>query len=356
MLEFDIQKRLGDFHLNAQLSAPNGVTVLFGPSGSGKTSIINAVAGLLHPDQGRIMLNGVALFGDQANLAPHSRDIGYVFQDARLFPHMTVLQNLRYGGRHKEVETIDLLGLRPLLTRRPKDLSGGEKQRVALGRALMRNPKVLLLDEPLAALDGKLKAEILPYFEDLRDNTDLPILYVTHSMSEVARLATTLALVHEGRIIRTGPVAEVLADPDTVPMIGVREAGAVIETTIQGQGDQLTTLGFDGGTLTLPGDLGPVGQTLRLRIPAQDVILSLDKPTGLSALNILPVKITKLTHGKGPGVAVGLTCGETPILARVTSKSAQTMGLSVGQDLYAILKATAVGPADIGARRQNIQA
>ncbi len=351
MLQVDIRKRLGAFTLDATLAAPAGITVLFGPSGSGKTSLINAVAGLLQPDQGQITLNGRVLFDGATNIHAHARRVGYVFQDARLFPHMSVLQNLRYGGRKDEDRIIDLLGLRPLLQRRPRDLSGGEKQRVALGRALMCGPEILLMDEPLAALDAGLKSEIIPYFRELRDEADLPILYVTHSMSEVAQLASTLALVSDGRVTRAGPVADVMSDPAAVPLIGVRDAGALLDVTVTDvdPADQLTTLSFAGGALTLPGQLGQVGTQLRLRIPAQDVILSRTQPEGLSALNILPAKITKLTKGRGPGVAVGLDCGGVPLLARITARSAREMALVEGAEVFAILKATSVAPMDVGA-------
>lgn len=352
MLDLDIRKQLGDFRLDARLQAPAGITVLFGASGSGKTSLINAVAGLLNPDDGRITLNGQVLFDRGTNVPAHKRRIGYVFQDARLFPHMSVLQNLRYGGRKDEDRVIDLLGLRELLNRKPKDLSGGEKQRTALGRALMRGPDILLMDEPLAALDSKLKAEILPYFKELRDEADLPILYVTHAMSEVTQLATTLALVQNGTITRAGPVENVLSDPAAVPLIGVRDAGAVLDVTVTevDATDQLTTLAFTGGTLILPGELGAPGTSLRLRIAAQDVILSRARPSGLSALNILPTTITKLTKGRGPGVAVGLDCGGTALLARVTGRSARDMDLKVGAEVFAILKATSVAPRDVATR------
>jgi molybdate transport system ATP-binding protein len=352
MIEVQISQQLGAFQLQTQFNAPCGVTAIFGPSGSGKTSVVNAVAGLSRPDKGRISVDGVLLFDSATgvNLPPQKRRIGYVFQDARLFPHMTVLRNLRYGGQHDEEHVIKVLGLRDLLQRMPAGLSGGERQRVALGRALMCDPQLLLMDEPLAALDVARKAEILPYIERLRDSVRIPILYVSHDMSEVARLATTLVVLDGGRVAVDGPVGHVLSHPDAVPLIGVRAAGAVITARVSGRllDDGLTELAFSGGRLVLPGNLGAMGQNVRLRIPAQDVILAKKAPDGISALNVLAVEISQISEGRGPGVAVGLKAGDDHLLARVTRRSAQRMELAVGQKIFAIIKATAVAPEDIG--------
>ncbi|MEL6840680.1 MAG: molybdenum ABC transporter ATP-binding protein [Pseudomonadota bacterium] len=352
MLQIDVQKRLGAFALNVSIAAPAGVTAIFGPSGSGKTSLVNAVAGLMTPDAGRIAVGEKVLFDSatRANLPVHRRRVGYVFQDARLFPHMSVEQNLRYGGDHDAEHLIDVLGLDDLRARHPTGLSGGEKQRVAIGRALMCDPQILLMDEPLAALDARRKSEILPYIERLRDEVKIPILYVSHDVSEVARLATTIVVLEAGKVAIAGPIGDVLSRPEAVPLVGVRAAGAVIETRVAGRllHDGLTELAFSGGRLMMPGNLGKLGQTLRLRIPAQDVILAREIPKGLSALNILPVRITGLEQGRGPGVAVGLLAGQDKLLARVTRRSLQRMELAVGQDIYAIIKATAVGPEDVG--------
>ena len=351
MLELVVRKQLGDFRLDVDVAAPAGVTTLFGRSGSGKTSVVNAVAGLMRPDAGRIVVNGQTLFDQgQVDLKPQQRRVGYVFQDARLFPHMSVERNLFYGGQHDADRVIAMLGLEPLLDRRPAGLSGGEKQRVALGRALMSDPQILLMDEPLAALDNARKAEVLPYLERLRDETEIPILYVSHDVSEVARLATTLVILEAGKVVANGPLDQVLSSPSAVPLLGVREAGAVIVTKIAGRllDDGLTELSFSGGRLMMPGNLGALGQRVRLRIPAQDVILSREKPTGLSALNVLKVTVVGMEQGRGPGVAVGLRAGQDQILARITRRSAQRMELAVGQDVYAIIKATAIGPQDVG--------
>ena len=352
MISVAIQRRQGEFSLDVNLSAPDGVTAVFGPSGCGKSSLVNAIAGLSTPDSGRIAINDMVLF-DAANridIPTSQRRVGYVFQDARLFPHMSVEKNLTYGGTHDRENVIAMLGLGELLQRQPDTLSGGERQRVALGRALMCDPQILLMDEPLAALDAPRKAEIMPYLARLRDEVRVPIIYVSHDVSEVARLATTLAIMDGGRVVASGPVGQVLADPAIVPLVGVRAAGAVISAKVAGRllDDGLTELAFSGGRLLLPGDFGVVGQSVRLRIPAQDVILSRSAPADISALNVVPVTITSVAPGRGPGVAVALRAGNETLLARVTRRSAGRMQLAAGQNLYAIIKATAVSPEDVG--------
>jgi len=229
-LHVDITHPFGDFTLNVAFEAPGGVTALFGQSGTGKTTVVNAVAGLLQPQAGRITLSGEVLFDAAAgiNLPLHKRRLGYVFQDGRLFPHMSVRQNLNYGARFAPKgatgpsldEVCDLLGLGAMLDRRPGALSGGEKQRIAIGRALLSCPRMLLMDEPLAALDSARKEEILPYLERLRDHAKIPLLYVSHSVPEVARLATTVVVLEDGQVARIGTAERVLSDPDMVRQIG----------------------------------------------------------------------------------------------------------------------------------------
>ncbi|WP_374431568.1 molybdenum ABC transporter ATP-binding protein [Tabrizicola sp.] len=352
-LEIRIAHAFADFRLDVDLTLPGGLTCLFGKSGSGKTSIVNAVAGLLRPESARIVLDGVALH----DLPPHRREVGYVLQDARLFPHLTVAQNLTYGPRVRRQppqgmdRIVDLLGIGPLLARRPGTLSGGEKQRVAIGRALLSRPRLLLMDEPLAALDEGRKAEILPYIEALRDETGLPILYVSHSLPEVARLATSIAVIEAGRVAAFGPAADLLSDPETAPLLGLRDAGAVLTAQIAAQeGDGLTRLVTAAGPLWLPHVAGEPGRVLRVRIAAQDVILSRSRPEGLSALNILPATIAALHEGQGPGVLVRLDLGGEFLLARITRRSAQGLDLAPGLAVHAILKSVAVAQSDVGAR------
>ena len=346
MIDVAVRKALGDFALDAAFTAPAGVTAIFGRSGSGKSSLINCIAGLMRPDAGHVRVGGV----DLTRQPVHRRRIGYVFQDARLFPHLSVARNLSYGGSHDRDAVIAMLGLGDLLHRRPATLSGGEKSRVAIGRALMSHPQLLLMDEPLAALDAPRKAEVLGYLERLCAQSAVPVIYVSHAMSEVARLATTLVLMEDGRVTRAGPLEEVLSDPAAVPLVGVREAGAVLTGTIRGlnAADGLTEVALSAGRLILPGRLGALGERVRLRIPAQDVILSTTRPTGLSALNILPCRISALEIGQGPGVAVSLVSGTDRLLARITRRSAAQMGLAPGQEVRAILKATAMATQDIG--------
>lgn len=346
------------FALDVAFKAQAGVTALFGPSGSGKSTIINAVAGLLRPDRGRIT-SGTQVLLDTVQgitLPPHRRRVGYVFQDDRLFPHLNVRQNLAYGrwfapeaGAASFDRVVAMLDIAPLLARRPGALSGGERQRVAIGRALLANPQILLMDEPLAALDEARKAEILPYIEQLRDSTPIPILYVSHSVSEITRLAGAVVLIGAGRILRTGTVAEVFSDPGMVTSVGLRDAGSVIPAQVTAQDDDgLTRLQTAAGPIWLPRVHAAIGAQLRVRIAAQDIILSNTRPEGLSALNILPATVTALRLGEGPGAIVQLRVGEDFLLARITRRSANHLALQIGSPVFAVLKSVSVAPGDVG--------
>lgn len=360
-LDVHIHQGFEGFTLDAGFVAERGITALFGRSGAGKTSVINAVAGLLRPEAGHVRMDGETLFDCGAGIwvPPAARRFGYVFQDARLFPHLDVLQNLRFGTRYapagakgaSEEDVIALLGLADLLTRAPGGLSGGEKQRVALGRALLSKPRMLLMDEPLASLDGPRKAEILPYLERLRDGPlALPILYVSHAVDEIARLADTLVLLDGGRVRAHGPLHDMMTDPAAVPLLGVREAGAVLEAEVMAHAqDELTALRISAGTLHLPGVQADPGARLRLRILAQDVMLARERPVGLSALNVLPVRIDSINAGEGPGAAIALRAGEDRLLARITQRAVAELALEPGLSCYAVLKATSVAPVSIGA-------
>jgi molybdate transport system ATP-binding protein len=359
-LDLNITKRLGTFTLDVGFTAPNGVTAVFGRSGAGKTTLINVVAGLSAPDSGHIALNDTPLFdaAQRINLPAHKRRMGYVFQDARLFPHMDVTQNLRFGLRHAPAgstgpsldEVADLLGLTDLMKRRPTDLSGGEKQRVALGRALLSRPKMLLMDEPLAALDGQRKDNILPYLERLKSGAaGLPILYVSHALDEIARLADQLVILSKGKIAASGSIFDVLADPTIVPLVGVRQAGAVLQATVMEHGDDgISTLKTNAGTLELPGVAAPVGTLVRLHVLAQDVILSRTRPTELSSVNILPVTVKSIRTGDGPGAAISLDAAGDQLLARVTARAVQDLDLSQGVTCFAVIKATSIAATSIG--------
>ncbi|WP_207102049.1 molybdenum ABC transporter ATP-binding protein [Paracoccus shandongensis] len=357
MLSVALRHAFPGFTLDAAFEAPAGLTALFGQSGSGKTTIVNAVAGLLRPQSGRVTV-GDTVLTDSARgifLPPHRRGIGYVFQEARLFPHLTVRQNLLYGhwftgrGRPSDLpRVVEMLGIGPLLPRRPAALSGGERQRVALGRAILSHPRMLLMDEPLAALDQARKDEILPYLERLRDHVGLPILYVSHSPAEVARLATTVVLVDKGRVTTAGPVAAMLSDPATAPLLGLSETGALLTARVEAQeADGLTRLATPSGPLFLPRIAAPVGTALRLRILAQDVMIATAPPQGISALNVIPARVRDLTP-TGDGVLVRLEAGGQVILSRITARSAAALRLEPGLPVHAVLKAVSVAPGTIG--------
>ncbi|AJE47357.1 molybdate transport system ATP-binding protein [Celeribacter indicus] len=358
MLEVALHHDFPGFTLDARFEAPPGLTVLFGRSGSGKTTIVNAVAGLLMPDRGRIAAGDWTLLDTAAGLRlkPHRRRLGYIFQEGRLFPHLTVRQNLRYGAwfapkdapREEMGRVVEMLGIGALLDRRPGALSGGEKQRVAIGRALLSAPKIILADEPLAALDEARKAEILPYFERLRDEVNVPILFVSHSASEVARLATTVVALEDGRVIRQGPAAEVLGDPAVLPT-GARAAGAVVTAQVVAHhADGLTELSAGGVPVFLPRVAQGPGAVLRLRIAAHDVILSRARPEGLSALNIFPGTVAEIREGEGPGAMVALDTPAGRVLARITHRSRAALGLAPGVAVHAIVKSVSSAPSDIG--------
>ena len=346
------------FDLDVDVTAPAGLTVLFGASGSGKTSVVDAVAGLTQDVSGRIAVGDHILLDSTQGicLPAHERRIGYVFQDARLFPHLTVRRNLDYARRVTRQpadparfdHVVEMLGIGHLLDRRTPRLSGGEKQRVAIGRALLSRPRLILADEPLAALDDPRKDEILPYFERLRDEGEVPILYVTHSTSEVARLATTVVALENGRVIRQGSAIEVLGDPSFSPG-DVRSVGAVIEARVATHhADGLTELDAGGIPLFLPRIARDPGTSVRVRIAAQDVILSRGRPEGISALNCLPGVVQGVQEGAGPGAILSLDTAAGRVLARITKRSLAAMDLSIGTELFAIVKTVAVAPSDVG--------
>lgn len=347
----------GGAALDLAFEAPGGVTALFGRSGAGKTSVIRAVAGLLAPDEARITLAGRVLTDTGAGIAlpPHQRRVGYVFQEPRLFPHRSVLANILYGAprgmrRAQRDRVVEMLDIGAVLSRRPATLSGGEAQRVAIARAILSAPDILLMDEPLASLDVARKAVILPFLERLRAEAGLPILYVSHDMAEVARLADTLVVIEGGACVAAGPAERLLSDPALVPHLGVQNAGAVLAGRLKtpNAGDGLSEVAVPGGTLTVPRIIAPDGAPLRLRIPATDILLAQSRPEGLSALNILPVTVTDVAQGRGPGVMVRLALGEAHLLARITARSARQMALAPGAQVFAVIKTVSVAPGAIG--------
>ena len=330
-----------------------GVTALFGASGAGKTTIVNAIAGTFRPRQGRIVIAGRTVLDTQAGIfvAPEQRRAGYVFQDARLFPHMNVENNLLFGWRRAtakasaaEIEhIISLLGLRSLLQRRPRDLSGGEKSRVALGRALLSSPQILLLDEPLASLDAQRRNEILPYLESLRDEARLPMLLVSHALDEVARLADDIVVMRGGGVAAQGSVFDILTGLELPALAGSPPVGAVIAATVSAhQDDGLTALAFDGGTIYVTRLGQPVGARVRLRVRAEEIMLALEEPRGISANNVLHARVLALGGGPGGHADVQLACGATRLVARITRASAERLGLAAGKAVFAIVKSVTV--------------
>lgn len=359
-LEVDVFLRLGDFALDACFSTDRGLTALFGPSGSGKTTLVNIIGGLLRPERGRVVVNGRVLVDTAQGvfIPKHRRRIGYIFQEPRLFPHLTVRQNLLYGrwftpsGERRERldHIIELLGIGDLLDRGPTLLSGGEKQRVAIGRALLASPHLLLMDEPLAALDEARKAEILPYIERLRDESQIPIVYVSHSVSEVARLATAMVLLSDGRVVATGTASDIMGRLDLFPMAARYEAGSLVEMRVAEHDDNydLTTLRSAAGELRVPRIDINIGASLRLRIRARDVTLALKPPEALSALNVLAGRIVEIDLLNGPFAEVRIDLNGEVLVARVTRLTLDRLGLVPGRPVFAIIKTVAIDRQSLG--------
>jgi molybdate transport system ATP-binding protein len=353
-LTVDIRHRLGSFALDARFATGGDLVAVFGRSGAGKTSIMNIVAGLIRPDHGRVIIDDTAVVDTEKRIfvPRHRRRIGYVFQEGRLFPHLTVRQNLLYGRwfapraeRGDDLaRVVDLLGIGSLLERRPGRLSGGEKQRIAIGRALLADPRLLLMDEPLASLDEARKAEILPYIERLRDHSKVPIVYVSHSIAEVTRLASTIVLMSEGRVAAVGATSEIMHRLDLFPLTGRAEAGAIVEAAVERHDERfgLTELRSRAGLWKLPRLDAPVGTHLRLRVRARDVMLAKSVPSDLSALNILPGVVADVAAHEGPIVEIRLDCNGEALIARLTRYSVERLGLAPGTHVYALVKSVAL--------------
>jgi len=360
-LHAQLQLRHGSFRLDAEVAAPpRGITALFGASGAGKTTILRCIAGLTRASEGRIVLDGEC-WQDSATghfVPPHARACGYVFQEASLFPHLSVRGNLEYAWKRapRTARTIDLaaaidmLGLAPLLERSPDGLSGGERQRVAIARALLASPRLLLMDEPLASLDASRKGEILYHVERLRDELNIPIVYVSHAIDEVTRLADTMVVISEGQTVAAGSVPELSARLDLRPHLGRFEAGAVLEATVAEQdlAYGLTRLRFDGGALYAPDVDALIGERLRVRIRARDVSLALSAPRDASFLNVLPATVSAIGEAKGASLDVAVAVGATTIVARITRKSVDALALAPGKPVFALVKSVAIDRHSVG--------
>jgi molybdate transport system ATP-binding protein len=356
MLSLDIECRLGAFRLAASFLAGEGVTALFGRSGAGKTSVVNAIAGIVRPGRGRIDINGETVFDSarRIDVPTPKRRVGYVFQEGRLFPHLNVQQNLRYSSLFSRgsppsefARVVELLGLKHLLDRRPGNLSGGEKQRVAIGRALLSSPRLLLLDEPLASLDAHRKSEVLQYIELIRDEVKVPIVYVSHAVEEVVRIADTVVLMSAGAVLAVGPAEDVMGRPDLRPREGVFEGGAVIDARVVEQDIEhdLATLAFEGGTLTATNVDALIGEPVRVRIRARDVSIALERPQRISIQNVLQGIVAEIGAGANGIVDVTITVGATTLRSRVTQRAAQQLALTRGLSVYALVKAVSLSRA-----------
>ncbi|CAM5316386.1 molybdenum ABC transporter ATP-binding protein [Thauera mechernichensis] len=343
----------GEFVLDVDLSLPaRGVTALFGSSGSGKTTLLRCVAGLEHAAGGRLVVAGSVWQDGKRFMPTHKRPLGYVFQEASLFPHLDAAANMRYGmrrtpARERHVgweEVVELLGIGHLLGRMPDALSGGERQRVALARALLTGPRLLLMDEPLSALDHARKQEILPYLERLHDKLDIPVLYVSHAPDEVARLADHVVLMEDGRVLASGGLQETLARLD-LPLAFSEDAGVVIEAQVGAHDPHyhLTRLDFPGGEVFVAQRAEAPGSRLRFRVHARDVSLALDKVEGTSITNLLPATVSAIATANHPAhVLVRLEAGGTPLIARITLRSLEQLRIEPGVRLWAQIKAVAL--------------
>jgi molybdate transport system ATP-binding protein len=345
----------GTFALDVDLSLPSsGITVLFGHSGSGKTTLLRCIAGLQHAPQGLLQINNET-WQDSDNklfLPTHKRALGYVFQEANLFAHLTVQANLAYGLKRigqkpntdKFKQIIELLGIEHLMARMPERLSGGERQRVAIARALVLNPKILLMDEPLASLDFKRKQEILPFLTRLHGELNIPVLYVTHSQQEVAQLADYLVVLADGKVQAAGLLSETLSRLD-LPLAQDKQAASVWQVKIieHETAYHLTHVSFAGGELSLPAINAPLGAALRIQIHARDVSITFEVPKATSILNVLPAIISEIIDDYDGGQSiVRLQIGSSALLAHITRKSAHSLNLQTGMNVYVQIKGTSI--------------
>ncbi len=353
MITISLRHRYPGVEIDIAFVAPTpGTTVLFGPSGSGKSTVISAVSGLLRVDRGHVSLDGEVLLdtGHGVWVEPELRRIGLVFQDARLFPHMNVDANLRYGLRRAPAgpirfdDVVDLLGIAPLLARQPHTLSGGERQRVGIGRALLSQPRLLLLDEPLASLDDARRADILPYLLRLKSSLALPMLYVTHSLPELSLLADTVVLLEGGKLRASGPIAELASDA-SLPLAVRDDAGTVLDLVVEDHDHarQLTRLASSDLRLVVPLVANSPGALVRVRIPAREIILAAEIPSAISVHNALEFHVRRVVDDPLRHAAlVEITKGDSVLLARVTPDAVQRLALVPGAAVVALVKSTSI--------------
>ena len=355
MLAVRVAKRRDAFELDVAFRAPTpGIVALFGRSGSGKTTVVEIMAGLLEPDAGDVRLEDLVLVDTAAgySLPAERRRLGYVFQDARLFPHLNVRGNLRYGQKRAAAaphiidfdEVTELLGLAPLLARRPHTLSGGERQRVALGRALLSQPRLLLLDEPLAALDAARRAEVLPYLEALRDRLSIPMVYVSHQFEEVLRLADHVVLMEAGRVVAAGGIHEMSLHPELAAIVGRDSVGAVLEGVIS-EADVargLARLNFGVSTLLVAAADARVGARARVQLFASDLILATQPAQGLSVRNSIAGVVTGIRDDDNEAKLVTVEVGGASVLARVTRDALESLALHPGSAVWVLVKAVSL--------------
>jgi molybdate transport system ATP-binding protein len=352
MLKVQAIKNRDGFTLHAEFEAPTpGIVALFGRSGCGKSTLVDIISGLLEPDAGYVRLDDTTLTDTRAELSvpAERRRIGYVFQDARLFPHFSVLGNLRYG--HKRApsnehaisldEVVGLLGLGSLLRRRPGELSGGERQRVSLGRALLSQPRLLLLDEPLSALDVARREEVLPYLEALRDRLAIPMVYVSHQFDEVLRLATHVVLMDSGRVIAQGSLTEISLRPELRAIVGPDAIGAVVDgviTRVDPTGG-MSDLQLGRGVLHVSMRDASVGSRVRVQLLARDIILATESPHALSVRNALQGTVAEITPDDHETILVKVDIGGPIVLARVTQAAVDALALRPGSTVWVLVKA-----------------
>jgi molybdate transport system ATP-binding protein len=354
VIEVDVRLRRGAFELACAFRSETGALALFGRSGSGKSTVLGLIAGLLRPDAGHVRVDGETLVdvGRGVFVPPHRRRVGVVFQDALLFPHLSVRSNLFYGRRFARAgrpvdpdAVISMLGIGHLLERRPAGLSGGERQRVAIGRALLSGPRLLLLDEPLAALDFERRQEIMPYVERLRDAFAWPMVYVSHAVDEVARIAREVVVLEDGAVVASGAPGEVLAPSGARGASTRFGAVSVLEATVAGHDPAygLTALDHPAGPISVPGRVGEPGDAHRVLVRATDVALAVQRPRDVSFRTVLVGTIRAIEVDEGPTARVEIALrGQGRLVALVTRKAIDELALDAGDEVFAMVKATAL--------------